>query len=137
VGIKKIRLTGGEPLLHPDIAEIVKACSDASFNDIAMTTNALLLKDRALILRKNGLKRVNISLNSLDAGNYLKITGVDGLKRVLEGITAAEEAGLEPIKINVVLMRGKNDHEVRDFINLIREKSYQVRFRIYAHGSGY
>lgn len=127
-GIKKIRLTGGEPLLHPDITEIVKACSDTGFGDIAITTNALLLKDKARILRENGLKRVNISINSLDAENYLKITGVDGLKRALDGIIAAEEAGFDQIKINVVLMRGKNDHEVRDFINLIKEKPYQVRF---------
>lgn len=127
-GIKKIRLTGGEPLLHPDISRIVRACYDLKFEDIAITTNALLLNEKASNLRENGLNRVNISLNSLNPENYRRITGVDGLQRVYEGIDAAEKAGFDPIKINTVLMRGKNDREICDFIMLAKEKPYQIRF---------
>lgn len=127
-GIKKIRLTGGEPLLHPDISKIVRACSDLKFEDIVVTTNALLLKEKALNLRESGLNRINISLNSLNSENYRRITGVNGLQRVYEGIDASEKAGFDPIKINTVLMRGKNDREVCDFIMLAKEKPYQIRF---------
>ncbi|MHB1483918.1 MAG: GTP 3',8-cyclase MoaA [Saccharofermentanales bacterium] len=127
-GINKIRITGGEPLLHPDILEIIRLCSESGFEDISMTTNALLLEEKAQDLKDNGLHRINISMNSLSDENYFEITGIHGLGKVRAGIAAAEKAGLYPIKINVVLMKGKNDQEISDFIQLTKVASYQVRF---------
>ncbi len=116
IGISKVKFTGGEPLVRPDITEIVKLAKQY-FTDISMTTNGILLKEYAKILKNAGLNRINISLHSLNAETYKKITGSMYHSRVIEGIKAAKEAGLEPIKINYVVMKGLNDNEFLDLLN--------------------
>ena len=128
LGIKKVRLTGGEPLLRKDIIDIVHNIAQIEgINELSMTTNAQQLGGRALALKQAGLDRINISLDSLDAVKFKEMTGGD-LSLVLAGIDDAIEVGLLPVKVNVVLVRGKNDNEVDDFIALTREKPIDVRF---------
>lgn len=128
LGFNKIRLTGGEPLLRRDICEIVTGISALkSLGDIAITTNGQLLKDCARDLKQAGLMRCNISLDSLRADKYKEITGGD-LQSVLGGIHAAQSCGLDPIKLNVVLIKGKNDDEIDDFIELAKENPLEIRF---------
>ena len=116
-GVRKVKFSGGEPLLRDDLDKILKSLP--SFDDVSMTTNGLLLKKRIHDLQ--GLNRVNISLDTLDPKTYKNITG-GKLDKVLEGIEAALEAGLTPIKLNVVVMDGINDHEIGDMINYVRRK---------------
>jgi cyclic pyranopterin phosphate synthase len=116
IGISKVKFTGGEPLVRADIAEIVKLARQY-FTDISMTTNGILLKEYARVLKEAGLNRINISLHSLNAETYKKITGSTFHSRVIEGIKAAKEAGLEPIKINYVVMKELNDNEFPDLLN--------------------
>jgi cyclic pyranopterin phosphate synthase len=108
VGIDRVKLTGGEPTLRTDLPEIVAALRPL-VSEISMTTNGLLLEELAGPLRAAGLDRVNVSLPSLDADTYKRLTGVDGLARALRGIRAASTAGLRPIKLNVVALHGAND----------------------------
>jgi cyclic pyranopterin phosphate synthase len=112
LGISKVKLTGGEPLLRRDIVDIVKAISDVGVADLAMTTNGSLLKGCVAELVKAGLRRVNVSLPSLKKGVFEKITGVDMLDDVVEGLLKAKDFDLRPIKLNTVLLRGLNDGEV-------------------------
>ncbi|HQA29072.1 MAG TPA: GTP 3',8-cyclase MoaA [Brevefilum fermentans] len=127
LGIRRIRVTGGEPLLRKDILEIVGGLGQIEeLVDLTMTTNAQYLAEHAEGLKKAGLKRINISLDSLREDRYRQITGGE-LKNVLEGIDAAVNADLLPIKINVVLVRGVNDDEVDDFIALTRDNPLDVR----------
>ena len=129
LGIRKVRLTGGEPLLRPDLAQIIAAVAQVpGIADIAMTSNGIGLAERAQPLKAAGLQRVNISLDSLDNGKFATITGGGKLAPVLKGIKAAVAAGLEPVKINVVLMKGINDDEIDQFIELTRENPVEVRF---------
>ena len=129
VGIHKVRLTGGEPLVRDDIFEIVKICKEAEgIRDIALTTNGVLLPKMAKQLKQAGLHRVNISLDSLESGKYQKIARADSLNEVLAGVDAAIEAGLTPVKINTVLMHGVNDNEVDNFIALTKDRDVRVRF---------
>jgi cyclic pyranopterin phosphate synthase len=107
-GIDRVKLTGGEPTLRSDIVEIVRAFRP-HMRELSMTTNALRLEELARPLRTAGLDRVNVSLPSLDPTTYRELTGVDGVARVLRGIHAAQEAGLSPIKLNVVALSGRND----------------------------
>lgn len=116
LGIDKVKLTGGEPLLRRDIADIVKAISDVGVADLAMTTNGSLLRDCVAELVEAGLKRVNVSLPSLKKGVFEKITGVDMLDRVMEGLLKAKDFDLRPIKLNTVLLKGLNDGEVWDLM---------------------
>jgi cyclic pyranopterin phosphate synthase len=128
LGIKKVRLTGGEPLLRKDIIDIVRNIAQIEgIHELSMTTNAQQLGGRALALKQAGLDRINISLDSLDVVKFKEMTGGD-LSLVLAGIDDAIEVGLLPVKVNVVLVRGKNDNEVDDFIALTREKPIDVRF---------
>jgi cyclic pyranopterin phosphate synthase len=128
LGIKKVRLTGGEPLLRKDIIDIVHNIAQIEgISDLSMTTNAQQLGGKALALKEAGLDRINISLDSLDAVKFKEMTGGD-LSLVLTGIDEAIEVGLLPVKVNVVLLRGKNDSEVDDFIALTRDKPIDVRF---------
>ncbi|MEB3817040.1 MAG: GTP 3',8-cyclase MoaA [Desulfurococcales archaeon] len=121
LGIREFKLTGGEPLLRKDIEEIVKAIrSEAPGSDISMTTNGYLLKDLALKLRDAGLNRINVSLHSLKREVYARITGVDGLDRVLEGIRSAIDAGYDKIKINAVVLRGLNENELWSLLEYAR-----------------
>lgn len=117
LGIKSIKFTGGEPLLRKDIVDIIRAVPQGI--ESSMTTNGTLLGPCAQELRDAGLSRVNISLDSLNPDSYRSITGVSLLSDVLEGIEAAKEAGLTPIKINMVLLKGINEGEVDDFIRLV------------------
>jgi cyclic pyranopterin phosphate synthase len=108
VGIDRVKLTGGEPTLRTDLPELVAALRPM-VRELSMTTNGLLLEELAGPLRAAGLDRVNVSLPSLDAETYRRLTGVDGVARVLRGIRAAGKAGLAPIKLNVVALHGAND----------------------------
>jgi len=122
-GVKAIKLTGGEPLLRDDIVEIVRSLRIIDgISDISMVTNGHLLKKYASKLKNVGLKRVNVSLPTLDEKRYRKITG-SSLKPTLDGIKAASSAGLNPIKINMVLLKGINDDEVDSMV------SYSVKSR--------
>ncbi len=129
LGINKIRLTGGEPLIRPGLPNLVEMLSRIEgINEIAMTTNGILLKEYAMVLKRAGLRRINISLDTLKADRFRYITRLGELKDTLKGIEAAREANLEPVKINVVVMRGINDDEVLDFAKLTREKGWHIRF---------
>lgn len=130
LGIRKVRLTGGEPLLRYDICEIIeKVSSIPEINDIALTTNGIFLEKYAFQLKKAGLKRVNISIDTLNANKYKKMTRSNiNISHIFSGIQSAISANLLPIRINVVLIKGQNDNEIDDFINLTREMPVDVRF---------
>src|SRR2546430_3988271 len=96
--------------------------------DIAMTTNGILLEEKAVALRAAGLKRLNVSLDTLHSDRFKDLARRDALDRVLAGLWAAREAGFSPIKLNVVVMRGRNDDEILDFARLARREGYEVRF---------
>jgi cyclic pyranopterin phosphate synthase len=129
LGINKVRLTGGEPLLRRDLEEIIGLLKGhEAIQDICMTTNAQGLASRAAALKEAGLKRLNISLDSLRPDRYRDITGGGDLREVLDGINTAIRCGLEPVELNCVAIRGKNDDEIDDFISLAREKPVHVRF---------
>lgn len=129
LGITRIRLTGGEPLMRRDIVEIVgKVASIGGVRDLALTTNGFRLAELAGALRDAGLRRVNVSLDSLRRERFARIVGRDSFETVWRGIQAAEEAGLAPLKINVVMMKGVNDDEIVDFARLTIERGWHVRF---------
>lgn len=130
LGIEKIRLTGGEPMLRRDIEKLIEKLSKLKPNlkDLALTTNGHGLPKRALDLKRAGLDRVTISLDSLQRENFQKITGVDGLENVLQAIEAAKQSDLNPIKINAVVVRGRNDHEMVDFAQFARKRDLKMRF---------
>ncbi len=129
LGVKKIRLTGGEPLLREDIFTIVSGLrAIPGIEEITLTTNAQLLPGKAFQLKDAGLARINISMDSLDPVRYRSITGGGDLALVLAGMREAIDAGLVPLKVNVVLMRGVNDAEIDAFIGLTREQLIDVRF---------
>ncbi len=130
LGVRKIRLTGGEPLLRRDIAEIVASIAALpGLEDLALTTNGMLLAERAASLRAAGLRRVTVSLDSLDPQVFQTMSGGRGnVTQVLEGIQAAAEAGLAPIKINTVVHKGVNDHTVLDLLEHFHGSGHIVRF---------
>lgn len=129
IGIKKVRYTGGEPLIMHDIDKLIYETANLpNIKDIAVTTNGHLLLDMAEDLKKAGLSRVNISLDTLDANKFKSITRVGSLDRVLNSIYKCVSIGLKPVKINTVLMRGINDNEIDDFINLTKEIPVEIRF---------
>ena len=129
LGVSKIRLTGGEPLLDKKLPELVSGIAAISaVEDLALTTNAMLLAPIAQKLRDAGLKRVTISLDSINEQIFKAMSGGRGdLNKVLAGIAAAEEAGLDPIKINVVVQRGVNDHTVLELLGHFRGNGHIVR----------
>jgi GTP 3',8-cyclase len=130
LGIEKIRLTGGEPMLRRDIETIIQKLGKLkpALHDLALTTNGYFLPERAQGLKDAGLDRVTISLDSLKRDVFKRMTGVDVLDKVLAGISAAKNAGLEPIKINAVIVRGHNEDEVADFAAFAREHDVKMRF---------
>ncbi len=137
LGISRIRLTGGEPLLRADIVEIVNAiASIKGMNDVSLTTNGILLEKMSQELSAAGLKRVNISLDSLDESNFRHITQGGRLRSTLTGIECALSAGLGPVKLNVVLLKGINDHEIEKFIRLTIDRDLHVRFIEYMPTAG-
>jgi cyclic pyranopterin phosphate synthase len=128
LGIEKIRVTGGEPLVRKGIVDFLAQLSELpGLKQLVMTTNGLLLPEMAADLKRSGVQRLNISLDTLRPDVFRSITRRDGLDRVLAGISAAEEAGI-PIKLNMVVMRGVNDAELVDFAAMTMEKNISVRF---------
>jgi cyclic pyranopterin phosphate synthase len=129
LGVEKVRLTGGEPMLRRDIETLVqKLARVPGVRDLALTTNGFNLEERAAGLRAAGLGRVTISLDSLRREVFREMTGVDVLPRVLEGIRAARRVGLLPLKINAVIVRGHNDAEVAEMAAFAREHDCTMRF---------
>ena len=126
-GFNGIRLTGGEPLVRAHLPELVQRLARLGV-DVALTTNGATLRLHASALADAGLKRINISLDSLQKERFLELTRRDELDRVLDGIDAALDAGLNPVKINAVMMRGINDDEIVDFAEFGRNKGVTVRF---------
>ncbi len=128
-GISKVRLTGGEPLVRRGIVEFISCLSRIEeIKDLSLTTNGILLKELAQDLKKAGLKRVNISLDSLRKERFFQITRKDAFDRVWAGIEAALEARLSPIKINMVAIRGVNDDEIESFARLTLKFPFTVRY---------
>jgi cyclic pyranopterin phosphate synthase len=129
VGFRRVRLTGGEPTLRPDLLEIVARLGRLSgLRDIAMTTNGILLPRLAQPLVRAGLRRVNIHIDTLHPGRLQRIMRFGTVEEIWAGIQAAEAAGLRPIKINVVVTRGYNDEDVVDLARLTLERDWHVRF---------
>jgi len=129
-GVRKVRLTGGEPLLRSGLADLVGELSSIpGVEDLALTTNGVLLGQHAARLKANGLRRVTVSLDSLDPDTFRKASGgFDGIERVLDGIEAAREAGLAPIKVNTVVQRGLNEDCVLALVERFRGTGVVVRF---------
>ncbi|MCL6101387.1 MAG: GTP 3',8-cyclase MoaA [Bacteroidetes bacterium] len=128
-GINKIRLTGGEPLVRKDIVTLVSMISAVKgIEDLSMTTNGILLEELAKPLKKAGLNRVNISLDTLNPDKYSELTRGGDLGKVLKGIDAALEAGLEPVKINCVVFRSSDEEDAQEVRKFCRTKGLQPRF---------
>ena len=127
-GVRKVRLTGGEPLLRNDIVQLISGIKSAGIQDLSITTNAQRLAGMAKELKKAGLDRVNISLDTLLADRYRDITRGGEIDRVWEAIAEAERAGLSPVKINVVPVRGVNDDEIPAFAAMTLKKDVHIRF---------
>lgn len=128
LGIKKIRLTGGEPLVREDLVDFMEEINGIEgIEGIYLTTNGILLEDKVNILKKAGLKGVNISLDSLKSGMFNKLTRLGDLKKVLSAIDKCLELGIN-VKINTVMIKGMNEDEILDFVNLTLEKNIDVRF---------
>ncbi len=129
LGIRKVRITGGEPLARKGVAGLISSLKDIKgIENLSLTTNGVLLEGMALELKEAGLDRVNVSIDSLDHERYSEITRGGSLDAVLKGIRKAEDAGLKPVKINMVPIRGFNNDEIVDFAKLTLNNSYQVRF---------
>lgn len=126
-GFESIRITGGEPTVRARLPVLIRSLADLGV-DVSMTTNAATLDVLATDLREAGLRRINISCDSLKPDRFASITGRDALTRVLSGIDAAIAAGLDPVKINCVVVRGVNDDEIEDFAAFGRERGVEVRF---------
>lgn len=128
-GVEKVRITGGEPLLRKGIVDFVAQVKAIDgLKDLTLTTNGILLESMARPLKEAGLRRVNVSLDTLDKAKFAHITRVDAFDEVIRGICAAQEHGLSPVKINVVAIRGFNDGEIVDFAKLTRTLPVEVRF---------
>lgn len=129
MGLRKVRLTGGEPLVRPHLCDLVRMIAAIpQIEDISLTTNGMLLEDMASDLARAGLKRINISLDTLNDKKFNTITRRGSLEKVWRGVEAAEASGLTPVKINAVAMRGVNDDELLDMARLTLEHSWHMRF---------
>jgi GTP 3',8-cyclase len=129
LGIGKVRLTGGEPLVRKGLVEFAERLAGIDgLRELVLTTNGLLLKETAHALWRAGVARLNVSLDSLRPATFAAVTRGGDVGRVLDGVAAAEDAGFPPVKINMVVMRGVNDGEILDFAALTLEKGYTVRF---------
>ncbi len=129
LGLWKVRLTGGEPTVRKDFTEIAaRVSSIPGIRRVATTTNGYRLAENARLWRNAGISAINVSVDSLDRQRFADITGHDHLPRVLDGIKAAQDAGFERIKINTVLLRDVNDHELDSFLNWIRAEDLNIRF---------
>ena len=129
LGIQKIRLTGGEPLLRRDVEELVaRLAKIPGVTDLAMTTNGFFFPAKARALREAGLQRLSFSLDSLDPANFKKLTGRDGLSEVLSSISLAQQLGFHPVKVNAVIIRDLNDDEVEALAEFAGEHNLALRF---------
>jgi cyclic pyranopterin phosphate synthase len=130
MGLRRVRLTGGEPLVRRDLPELVRMIAAIDgIDDISLSTNAVLLADTAVALRAAGVSRLNISLDSLRPDRIDAISRRPGsAPAIFDGIRAAEDAGFDPIKINAVIMRGRNDDEIEDFARMTADRPWHVRF---------
>lgn len=137
LGVDRVRLTGGEPLLRHDLSVLVRLlAAKPAIRDLALTTNGLLLVDQVRDLRKAGLHRLTVSLDSLRPERFLAMTRRDGLPRVLEGIEAARAAGFRGTKVDTVVVRGSNDDEIIDLIDYGKEADVEIRFIEYMDVGG-
>ena len=129
LGVTKLRLTGGEPLLRRAVPELVRQLSELEgIDDLALTTNGFHFDKHAEALRSAGLRRVTFSLDSLDRDNFKKLTGRDGLGELLAAISRARELGFAPVKINAVIIRDLNDHEIEALVQFARDEALVMRF---------
>lgn len=128
LGIRKVRVTGGEPLVRPGVEKFISALRAMGVEDLSLTTNGQLLAERCKGLVAAGLNRINISLDSLDRAKFEKITRTKSFDRVMAGIDAAQASSLRPVKVNAVLVRGVNDDEVERFAEFARERDLIMRF---------
>jgi cyclic pyranopterin phosphate synthase len=128
IGLTKVRITGGEPLVRAGVERLVGLLADLGIADLALTTNGLRLAEQASVLKRAGLRRVNISLDSLSPETFRRLTGGGELQPVLDGIDAALDAGLVPLKLNTVVIRGINENEVQDLVEFGLQKNCEVRF---------
>lgn len=128
LGIRKVRITGGEPLVREGVEDFIARLNALGVQDISMTTNGHLLEDRCNRLLAAGLRRINISLDSLEAGKFERVTRTKSFATVMRGIDAAQDSRLAPAKVNAVLVRGLNDDEVESFAEFARERGVIMRF---------
>jgi cyclic pyranopterin phosphate synthase len=129
LGIDKVRLTGGEPLMRRELPKLVSLIAAIpGIKDVGLTTNGILLAEQAQALHDAGLRRINISLDTLNPDRFRQLARRDGLERVLEGIAAAKRAGFDPVKLNAVSIRGVTEHEVIPLARYARENGLELRF---------
>ncbi len=129
LGIDKIRLTGGEPTLRKGLPDFIRQLrSLEGLRDLSLTTNGILLDQLATPLQEAGLLRINVSLDTLQEDRFKEVTRREAFRRTWAGIEAAEKAGFDPLKVNVVVMKGYNEDEIAGFAKLVRERSWQIRF---------
>ena len=129
LGISKVRITGGEPLIRKGVYDFIADVTQLKgLHDVSLTTNGLFLKSQAARIKTAGIRRINVSLDSLKRHKFKKITGYDGFLNVWEGIQVAQELGFAPIKLNVVVLNGINDDELADFARLSFDYPYHIRF---------
>jgi len=137
LGVTRIRLTGGEPLLRQDIDQLIRMLAELpGVEDLALTTNGVLLAEQAQALRDAGLHRITVSLDTLQAKKYQELSRVDGLSKTLAGIRAAQDAGFRRIKLDMVVLAGTNDQEIVDMLGFAAEQDCEVRFIEYMDVGG-
>src|SRR4029077_3639384 len=129
LGLKQIRLTGGEPLVRKDLHILVgKLAAIEGIEDIGLTTNGILLAEQAPALFAAGLRRINVSLDALDPQKFEKITRRQGFEKVIAGIQAAQDVGFDPVKVNAVAVRGLTEDEIVPFGHFARRTGVEIRF---------
>jgi len=136
LGVRKVRLTGGEPLVRRELATLVQMLAEKPLDELALTTNGVLLRAQARELKAAGLHRVTVSLDTLSREKFLRLTRRDQLPAVLDGIAAAREVGLTGLKIDTVLMRGVNDDEVESLLDFAATQNAELRFIEYMDVGG-
>jgi cyclic pyranopterin phosphate synthase len=127
-GLRRVRITGGEPLVRPDLPDLIEKLAELPLEDLALTTNGQLLAPKARLLKRLGLRRVNISIDSLEQERFRHVVRGGDLEKTLAGVDAAAEAGLRPIKLNVVLLKGMNEEEIVELVRYGVEREIEVRF---------